>query len=136
MRRGKVKSLRARAAVEEADKMGRPALCWLKRSGWERGGAVVQPYFTPRLVMRGRKDSGRRKEGGICAQLVGSLGAMLLGCVEAYLIRDLIMDGRGEKIFIRRPGCAQSAANIRSKRNNTDNGNHKRKHNFMERFTI
>lgn len=58
MRRGRVKSLRARAAVDEAERMGKPALCWLKRSGWERGGAVVQPYFTPRLVMRGRRDSG------------------------------------------------------------------------------
>lgn len=78
MRRGRVKSLRARAAVEDAERMGSPALGWLKRSGWERGGAVVQPYFMVRFVVRGRRVSGRRKEGGVNAQLVGSLGAIVL----------------------------------------------------------
>lgn len=99
VRNGRVKSLRARAAVEEAERMGSPAVCWLKRSGWERGGAVVQPYFTPRLVMRGRRDSGRRKEGGICAQLVGSLGAMLFGLGWKLIWRFGSGWGRGENLI-------------------------------------
>lgn len=99
VRNGRVKSLRARAAVEEAERMGSPAVCWLKRSGWERGGAVVQPYFTPRLVMRGRRDSGRRKEGGICAQLVGSLGAMLFGLGWKLIWRFGSGWGRGENLY-------------------------------------
>jgi hypothetical protein len=35
--------------------------------------------------MRGRSASGRRNDGGSCAQLVGSFGAMMLGGVDREL---------------------------------------------------
>lgn len=59
-----MRALRARAAAGEAVRVGRPAVGWLKRFGLPRAGAVDQPYLTPRLVMRGRRVSGRRKTEG------------------------------------------------------------------------
>ena len=49
--------------------------------------------------MRGRRDSGRRKEGGICAQLVGSLGAMLFGLGWKLIWRFGSGWGRGENLY-------------------------------------
>lgn len=74
---GNVLAFLASAAAGDCSSVGRPAVCWLNRFGFPRLGAVVQPYLTPRLAINGRNVSGRRKVGGSCAQLVGSLGAIL-----------------------------------------------------------
>lgn len=62
--------------------MGRPAETWLKRPGvaFERAGAVVQPYLTPRLAMRGRRAwaSAMKEEGDWSATpSFESLGAIV-----------------------------------------------------------
>lgn len=78
--RGNVASFRLSAAAGEWERMGRPALGWLYAAGLlPRFGAVDQPYLTPRFTVRGKSASGSRNDGGNCAQLVGSFGAMLLG---------------------------------------------------------
>lgn len=77
--RGRVFALRTSAAAGDWESVGRPAVCWLKRPCFDRGFAVDHPYLTPRFAVMGRKDEGMRKEGGSCAQLVGSLGAMICG---------------------------------------------------------
>lgn len=73
-------SLRLRAAAGECSRVGRPAVCWLKRLGFPRAGAVVHPYFMPRLVIIGRRESGRRNDGGnwMAPHVVGSLGAIVV----------------------------------------------------------
>ena len=77
---GSVKSFRLSAAAGDMERVGRPAVCWLKRLGFPRAGAVVQPYLTPRFAVNGRNASGRRKLEGNCAlQLVGSFGAIVVG---------------------------------------------------------
>lgn len=82
VRRGRVKSFRFNAAAGEAERMGRPAETWLKRPGvaFERAGAVVHPYLTPRLEMRGRRAwaSARKEEGDWSATpSFESLGAIV-----------------------------------------------------------
>lgn len=76
---GNVVAFRSRAAAGDRESVGRPAVCWLNRLGLPRLGAVDHPFLTPRFAINGRKVSGRRKVGGNCAQLVGSLGAMSRG---------------------------------------------------------
>lgn len=69
--------------------MGRPALGWLYAAGLlPRFGAVDQPYLTPRFIVRGRSASGRRNDGGSCAQLAGSFGAIIRG---RYWQRALVL---------------------------------------------
>lgn len=79
VRRGKVFAFRTSAAAGDWESVGRPAVCWLNRPCFDRGFAVVHPYLTPRFAVTGRNDEGGRNEGGSCAQLVGSLGAMMCG---------------------------------------------------------
>lgn len=77
VRRGVVFAFRASAAAGECERMGSPAVGWLNRAGLSRLLAVVQPYLTPRLAVRGSNVSGRNCDGGICTQLVGSFGAIV-----------------------------------------------------------
>lgn len=49
-----------------------------------RGTAVDQPFLTPRFAINGRNAPGRRKVGGNCAQLAGSLGAMSRGLRQCW----------------------------------------------------
>ena len=78
VRNGSVKSFRFSAAAGDIESVGSPAVCWLKRLGFPRAGAVVQPYLTPRLAVNGRNASGRRKlEVNCTLQLVGSFGAIV-----------------------------------------------------------
>jgi hypothetical protein len=60
----------------------------LKRAGFPRAGAVVHPYFMPRLAIKGSKASGGRKPSGSCAQLVGNLGAIMCWLVRGGLQRS------------------------------------------------
>lgn len=55
VRKGVVASLRFSAAAGPAVGVGTPAETWLNRVGLPRAGAVDQPYWTPRLVVRGRR---------------------------------------------------------------------------------
>jgi len=83
VRSGSVKALRARAAAGEAESVGRPADFWSKRPGvaFDRAGAVIQPYLTPRFAVRGSRESVMRKAEGdwSAAPIVESLGAMVCG---------------------------------------------------------
>jgi hypothetical protein len=80
VRSGKVNSFLLRAAAGECSSVGSPAVCWLKRLGFPRAGAVDQPYFMPLVVVFGRMEDGKRKVGGnwMAPQFVGSLGAIVL----------------------------------------------------------
>lgn len=84
VRNGSVNSFRFKAAAGECSRVGRPAVCWLKRLGFARAGAVFHPYVMPRLVIVGRRESGRRNEGGnwMAPRFMGNLGAIVsCGCL-------------------------------------------------------
>lgn len=81
VRGGRVYAFRFRAAAGECSSGLAAPGGWLKRFGFERVSRDDQPYFMPRVCILGRRESGRRKEGGSCTR-VGSFGAMLYG--EAF----------------------------------------------------
>jgi hypothetical protein len=108
---GKVLALRSSAAAGEAVSLGRPAVSWLNRLCFDRWFAVDQPYLTPRVVISGRNDSGRRNEGGSATQLVGSLGAMM--CDLPSWIRDAVVDVRKGENSLRIPANTLRVANIK-----------------------
>lgn len=92
VRRGVVFARRRRAAAGPVVGAGMPEVTWLKRLGLARGERVDQPYLTPRVVVRGRRDGAaegagrtvvgrlRRREDGWCScrqQRAGSRGAIV-----------------------------------------------------------
>jgi hypothetical protein len=82
-------ALRFSAAAGPVVGAGSPADTWLNRVGLLRGGAVDQPYLTPRLAVRGssvrfgvmRTRDVREDEADVraAAQRAGSRGAMVAG---------------------------------------------------------
>jgi len=96
LRNGNVNAFRLRAAAGDIERVGRPADCWLKRLGFPRAGAVVQPYLTPRFAINGRKALGfGRRKLGICAQLeTGNFGAIVRE-VDVGVVRSRLVNNAG-----------------------------------------
>lgn len=81
-RTGVVFSLRLRAAAGPAVGAGRPAVTWLNRVALEPrfGRVLLQPYLTPRVVVRGSRRCEDDDEGPAEGLIVGLLRAAVSRC--------------------------------------------------------